>query len=543
MTARDCMEYDVVIVGAGPAGLSAAIRLKQLALENGHPLSVCVLEKGAQVGAHILSGACIETRALDELLPNWQNLAAPIDTPVTQDRFVLLTAQTSYPLPTPPPMRNHGNYLISLGELCAWLAIQAEALGVEIYPSFAAAHILYDGQDKVIGVATGDMGLNKQGQPAANFQRGMALHARYTLFAEGCRGALSEQLIAHFKLHNPISPPTYGIGIKELWEVQPQSHQQGLVLHSIGWPVTADIYGGSFMYHLSQQRVAVGFVVGLDYQNPHLSPFDAFQQFKTHPDMAPVFAGARRIAYGARALNEGGYQSIPELSFSGGLILGDAAGFLNVPKIKGIHTAMKSGMVAAETVLNQLMVDTPTEEVLSFRQRLDRSWVIPELYQVRNIRPSFHHGLWAGLAYSALDTYILKGKAPWTFIHHADHTTLRAADDADPISYPKADGVLTFDRLSSVFLSNTYHEENQPCHLHLKDTALPQHYTYPTFKSVEARFCPAGVYEYIMDSDTPHLQINFTNCVHCKTCDIKDPNQNIVWTTPEGGNGPNYGLM
>ena len=452
------MEYDVVVVGAGPSGLAAAIRLKQLAATAERELAVCVVEKGSEVGAHILSGAVFEPRALDELLPDWREQGAPLVTPAGEDRFLLLTGSRALRLPTPPQMRNHGNYIISLGNLCRWLARQAEGLGVEIYPGFAAAEVLYDASGRVRGVATGDMGIGRDGRPTDRFQPGVELVARETLFAEGCRGSLTKTLVERFSLRDGIDPQTYAIGIKELWEVTPDRHQPGLVIHTVGWPLDSATYGGSFLYHLEDRQVAVGFVIGLDYKNPFLNPFEEFQRFKTHPVIRPFFEDGRRIAYGARALNEGGFQSIPRLDFPGGALVGCAAGFVNVPKIKGSHTAMKSGMVAAEILFRRLSGDSGAE----VRGALEESWVWEELRRVRNIRPSFRWGLWAGLAYSALDTYVLRGGAPWTFRHHPDHLQLVPASAARPIDYPRPDGKITFDRLSSVFISNTNHEEDQP---------------------------------------------------------------------------------
>jgi electron-transferring-flavoprotein dehydrogenase len=538
---RERMEYDVVVVGAGPSGLAAAIRLKQLAAAAERELAVCVVEKGSEVGAHILSGAVFEPRALDELIPDWRGQGAPLLTPATEDRFLLLTATRALRLPTPPQMRNHGNYIISLGNLCRWLAEQAEALGVEIYAGFAAAEVLYDDAGRVRGVATGDMGIGRDGRPTDRFQPGVELLAKETLFAEGCRGSLTEALVERFGLRDGINPQTYALGIKELWEVAPARHQPGLVVHTVGWPLDTATYGGSFLYHLEDRQVAVGFVIGLDYSNPFLSPFEEFQRFKTHPAIRPFFEGGRRIAYGARALNEGGLQSIPRLDFPGGALVGCAAGFVNVPKIKGNHTAMKSGMVAAETVFRRLAGDTGAE----VRRALEESWVWEELRRVRNIRPSFRWGLWAGLAYSALDTYVLRGAAPWTIHHHPDHLQLTPASAARPIDYPRPDGKITFDRLSSVFISNTNHEEDQPAHLRLRDPAKAIAINYRLYDSPEQRYCPAGVYEIVnaVDAGEPYLQINAQNCVHCKTCDIKDPEQNIDWVVPEGGGGPNYPNM
>ena len=539
------MKFGVAIGGAGPAGLSAAIRLKQLAAEQDQEVNVCVLEKGSEVGAHILSGAVVEPRALDELIPDWKERGAPLSTPATDDRFLFLTRETSYRLLTPPQMNNHGNYIISLGNLCRWLATQAEELGVEIYPGFAAAEVLYDDKGAVVGVATGDMGVNREGQPTEQFAPGMELRARYTLFAEGCRGSLTKTLFDRFNLRDGVDPQTYGIGIKELWEVDPAKHQPGKIVHTVGWPLDTSTYGGSFLYHMEDNQVAVGFVIGLGYENPHLSPFDEFQRFKTHPDIQSTFEGGRRIAYGARAISAGGFQSIPKLTFPGGLLIGDTAGFLNMPKIKGTHTAMKSGMVAAEAVFGSVMAGQGADEVTEYPERLRQSWLWEELYQVRNVKPSFSWGLWAAIAYSALDTYLFRGKAPWTFHHKPDHAKLKKASECPKIEYPRPDGVISFDKLSSVFISNTNHEEDQPCHLTLKDQSVPIQVNLALYDAPEQRYCPAGVYEIVRDGDggNPRLQINAQNCVHCKTCDIKDPTQNINWVTPEGGGGPNYPNM
>ena len=538
---RDRMEYDVVIVGAGPSGLAAAIRLKQLAAAAERELAVCVVEKGSEVGAHILSGAVFEPRALTELIPDWREQGAPLVTHAVEDRFLLLTERRALRLPTPAQMANHGNYIISLGNLCRWLAQHAEALGAEIYPGFSASDVLYDAAGRVRGVATGDMGIGKDGRPTDRYQPGVELVAKETLFAEGCRGSLTKTLMQRFKLCDGIDPQTYAIGIKELWEIAPDRHQPGLVVHTIGWPLDAGTYGGSFVYHLEDRQVAIGFVIGLDYRNPFLNPFEEFQRFKTHPAIRPFFEGGRRVAYGARALNEGGFQSIPRLDLPGGALIGDAAGFVNVPKIKGSHTAMKSGMVAAETMFRRLSGE-PGAEV---RRALQESWAWEELRRVRNIRPSFRWGLWVGLAYSALDTYVFRGNAPWTFHHHPDHLELVKASDARRIDYPRPDGKITFDKLSSVFISNTNHEEDQPPHLRLRDPKKAISVNYRLYESPEQRYCPAGVYEIVKQDGErePHLQINAQNCVHCKTCDIKDPEQNIDWVAPEGGGGPNYPNM
>ena len=485
----------------------------------------------------------LEPRALDELLADWKALGAPLNTPAGEDRFLFLTEKHAIRLPTPPTMHNHGNYIISLGNLCRWLGQQAEGLGVEIYPGFAAAEVLYHEDGSVKGVATGDLGIGKDGKHTENYQVGMELHAKQTIFAEGCRGSLTKSLMQKFNLREGVDPQAYGIGIKELWEVKPERHQAGLIVHTTGWPVDRQTYGGSFLYHLENNQVAVGFVVGLDYQNPWMSPFDEFQRFKTHPAIRGYFEDGRRIAYGARAISEGGFQSLPKLTFPGGVLVGDTAGFLNNAKIKGIHTSMKSGMTAAEAVYDALAQEG-TKEVTSYPEKIRATWIWDELYRVRNIRPSFRWGLWGGLAYSALDTFLFRGKAPWTLHNHDDHTTLKKAADCPQIDYPKPDGKITFDKLSSLFLSNVNHEENQLCHLTLKDAAVPVNVNLALYAGPEQRFCPAGVYEFVKNDDgSDRLQINAANCVHCKTCDIKDPTQNINWVVPEGGGGPNYPNM
>jgi electron-transferring-flavoprotein dehydrogenase len=536
MEPREAMEFDVLVVGAGPGGLSAAIRLKQINPE----LSVCVIEKGGEVGAHILSGCVLEPRALKELFPDCDPSLIPLSTPVAEDKFMFLTETKSYKMPTPPQMHNAGNYIVSLGNVVRWLGQQAEETGVEIYPGFAAAEILME-DGVVVGVATGDMGIGKDGEPTGNFTRGIELRATYTIFAEGCRGSLSKQLMKNFSLNADNDPQTYGIGIKELWEIKPEKFRKGLTMHTIGWPMTSDTYGGSFMYHFGENLMAYGFVVGLDYTNPFLSPFGEMQRLKTHPSIAPYFEGAKRISYGARALNEGGIQSLPKLTFPGGVLIGCAAGTLNVPKIKGTHTAMKSGMVAAEAIAAAFAGDKPAE-VTAYTDMLKASWVWPELNAVRNIRPGFaKFGLYGGLVNAAIETYLLRGKAPWTLKNHNDYDHLKKAKDSTPINYPKPDGKLTFDRLSSVFISNTNHEENQPAHLTLRDPSKAITVNWNEYRSPETRYCPAGVYEIIgEEAGNPQLQINAQNCVHCKTCDIKDPTQNINWVVPEGAGGPNY---
>lgn len=544
MSERESMEFDVVVVGGGPSGLATAIRLRQLAIEHGTDLTVCVLEKGSEIGAHILSGAVLEPRALNELLPDWKDRGAPLHTPVSKDRFVLLTEKRAIPFITPPQMHNKGNYIVSLGNFCRWLGEQAEALEVEIYAGFAAAEILYHENGAVKGVATGDMGRLKDGSEGPNFEVGMELHAKQTVFAEGCRGSMTGQLFERFDLRAGIDPQVYGIGIKELWEIDPAKHQPGLVTHTVGWPMDMKTYGGSFQYHFEENLVSVGYVIGLDYANPYLSPFDEMQRFKTHPAVRGTFVGGKRISYGARAISAGGFQSIPKLTFAGGLIVGDAAGFLNVPKIKGTHTGMKSGMTAAEAIFEALQTDdASSKEALGYPEKLKQSWVWDELYRERNIKPAFHWGLLPAMVYSGIDSLLLRGKAPWTLHNRPDHTCVKPAAECQPIDYPKPDGEITFDKLSSVFLSNTNHAEEQPCHLTLKDDKVPVDVNLEKYAGLEQRYCPAGVYEFIESDGKMQLQINAQNCVHCKTCDIKDPTQNIIWVTPEGSGGPNYPNM
>ncbi|MFM7294367.1 MAG: electron transfer flavoprotein-ubiquinone oxidoreductase [Burkholderiales bacterium] len=587
---RESMDYDVVIVGAGPAGLAAAIRLKQQAIAANHDVNVCVVEKGSEVGAHILSGAVMDPRAITELFEDWKELGAPLNQAVTEDRFLFLSEKAGRQVPNwmlPACFQNHGNYVVSLANVCRWLGTRAEQLDVEIYPGFAAAEVLFNEDGSVRGVATGDVGIGKDGQPTERFQRGMELHAKYTFFAEGCRGHLGKQLQTRYHLNDGRDPQVYCIGLKELWEIRPEKHVAGLVVHTAGWPLDRDTYGGSYLYHMQDNLVSVGFVVGLAYTNPNLSPFEEFQRYKTHPSIRGFFDGGRRIAYGARAIAAGGLQSLPKLIFPGGALIGDDAGFLNASRIKGSHAAIKSGALAAEAAFNALRAGRSADELANYPESFEKSWLYDELYRARNFKPLMAKGLYAGTLMVSLDQVVFGGKAPWTLHHqHADHETLMDAADAKPISYPRPDGVLTFDRLSSVFISNTNHEEDQPAHLTLKDANVPVSINLARFDGPEARYCPAGVYEYV---DVPpghdaissasaaetsarrqgasneivqdvqrgagdtantaiarplkRLQINAQNCVHCKTCDIKDPTQNIVWVTPEGGGGPNYPNM
>jgi electron-transferring-flavoprotein dehydrogenase len=540
------MNFDVIIVGAGPAGLSAAIRLAQLARQNQKPLSICVLEKGAAVGSHILSGAVLDPSALNELIPQWQEQGAPLHTPAIHDQFLLLTEKKAFRLPTPAPMKNKGNYIISLGLLCRWLAQQAESLGVDIFSGFAATEILYHG-NIVCGVATGAKGIAKDSSHTARYQAGMALYAKQTFFAEGCRGFLTQQLFEHYALRQQADPQSYAIGLKELWEVPAAVHQAGSVMHTIGWPLDQKTYGGSFVYHLDQCKVALGFVIGLDYENPYLNPYEEFQRFKMHPAIAPLLEKGKRLAYGARALNEGGLQAIPKLSFPGGLIIGCGAGFLNVPKIKGIHNAMKSGMLAAESCYALLQEKSPEAvECIDYSKKLQASPVWKELKRVRNIRPALRWGLWPGLLYAALDTYLLRGRAPWTFhSRREDAQCLQKANRHQPLIYPQHDQQRSFDLMTSVYLANINHPEDQPCHLKLKNPAVALQINLPDYASPETRYCPAGVYEVLQPAggNPPQFQINAANCLHCKVCDIKDPTQNLVWTPPEGGSGPQYEML
>ena len=537
---KEVMEYDVVIVGGGPSGLSSAIKLKQLNPE----INVCVLEKASEIGAHILSGNVFETRALDELIPNWKELENPIKTKVTKEKFLFLGKNKSISWPTwllPNVQQNHNNYIISLANLCRWLAEQAEQLGVEIFPGFPASEILYNNDGSVKGVATQDMGIDKDGNKKDSFESGIELHAKVTIFAEGCRGHLGKQLINKFELDKGKNPQQYGIGLKEIWEIDEKHHEEGLVMHTAGWPLDNNTYGGSFMYHAENKQIFLGYVIGLDYKNPHLSPFDEFQRFKTHPSIKKYIKGGKRISYGARALIEGGIQSLPKMYMPGALLIGCDAGTLNMPKIKGSHTAMKSGMIAAETIVEHLR---DNKSLSIYEEKFNKSWVHKELHQARNVKPSFNWGLILGIIFTGIDQILFRGKLPFTLKHkHADHEALMPAEKMPKIDYPKPDNIITFDKTSSVYLTGTNHTDNQPVHLHLKDPELPIKYNLEKYDEAAQRYCPAGVYEVQMENNINKFVINSQNCIHCKTCDIKEPSQNINWVTPEGGGGPKYGNM
>ena len=549
---RESMEYDVLIVGAGPAGLSAAIQIKQLAKKNDLDISVCVLEKASEIGAHILSGAVIETVALDKLLPNWQDMDSPIKTKVTKDKLSYFGKNWSVNIPNfllPPLMKNHGNYIVSLGNVCKWLGEVAESLGVEVYPGFSAAEVLIDENDKVYGVATGDMGVSKDGLAKDSWESGMELHAKYTLFSEGARGSLSKFLIDNFELSKESDHQKYAIGIKELWEVKEENHQEGLVEHSMGWPLSEGTGGGSFLYHFGQNLVSIGYVVHLNYTNPYVSPFDEFQQFKTHPSIKKILEGGKRISYGARAITAGGFQSVPKLFFPGGALIGCSAGFLNYPKIKGTHNAMESGILAAESIIENFLSENQNNDLFNYQEKYESSRIAKELKKVRNVKPfQSRYGVFLGTILSGIDMWLntFGITLPFTLSHiKPDYKTLKKASECDEIIYPKPDGIFSFDKLSSVFLSNTNHEEDQPAHLTLKDSSIPISVNLVQYDEPAQRYCPAGVYEVLEDSENskPIFQINAQNCVHCKTCDIKDPSQNINWVVPQGGEGPLYGGM
>ena len=547
-TDREKMEYDVVIVGAGPAGLSASIKLKQLSKEQNIDISVCIVEKGPEVGAHILSGAVFETKALEELFPQWETMSHPKMSPVIKEEFIFMSKLKSIKIPNfllPKTMKNHKNYIVSLSNMCRWLATEAENLGVEIYPGFAAKEILYDMNNTVIGIATGDMGIDKNEDKGASFEPGIELIAKYTLFAEGCRGHLGKELIKKYNLDDGKSPQSYGIGLKEIWEIEDKNHIEGSIMHSAGWPLKNNVYGGSFLYHMEKKQVSLGFVMGLDYENPYISPYQEFQKFKTHPKIKNILKNGRRVAYGARALNEGGFQSLPKLYFPGGALIGCEAGTLNVPKIKGSHTAMKSGILASEAIFKNLKNSPDNlEELSNYEDSFYTSWAGKELEKARNFRPGFKYGLIVGTILGALDQIIFRGSAPWTInLDHADHLATKPANKVEKIVYDKPDGNLTFDRLTNLAFSGTNHQENQPIHLKILDDSIPIKHNLPIYDSPEQLYCPAGVYEIIENNGGKKLQINAQNCLHCKTCDIKDPSQNINWTTPEGGGGPNYPNM
>ena len=538
---RETMDYDVVVVGAGPSGLATAIKIKQLNSD----INVCILEKGSEVGAHILSGNVFETRALDELIPDWRKKDSPIKTKVSKEKFLFLSKSKSLSWPTwllPSVQKNHNNYIISLANLCRWLATEAENLGVEIFPGFAASKILYSEDNKVLGVQTGDMGIDKNGNNKDSFEPGININAKVTVFAEGCRGHLGKELIKKYNLSEGKSPQQYGIGFKEIWEIDESQHEEGLVMHTAGWPLDNSTYGGSFCYHAEKKQIFLGYVIGLDYKNPYLSPYDEFQKFKTHPAIRKILTNGKRIAYGARALIEGGLQSLPKMYLPGALLVGCDAGTLNMPKIKGSHTAMKSGIIAGETIVDYLTNSKPLSE---YEKKFNNSWLYKELHAARNVKPSFNWGLIPAIIFTGIDQIIFRGKLPFTLKHkHADHETLQLAKNSEKIEYPKYDGVFTFDKTSSVYLTGTNHEDDQPVHLQLKDKDLPINYTLSEYDEPSQRYCPAGVYEVDKtDPLIPKFIINAQNCIHCKTCDIKEPSQNITWVVPEGSGGPNYANM
>ncbi|MDU0809878.1 MAG: electron transfer flavoprotein-ubiquinone oxidoreductase [Burkholderia sp.] len=545
---RESMDYDIAIVGGGPAGLSAAIRIKQLAIKKNTNISVCVLEKGSEIGAHILSGAVMDPRAINELIPDWQDKKSPLNIKVTEERFLFLSKKNAIRIPNwllPDSFKNEGNYVISLSDVTRWLGEQARVLGVEIFPGFPATEILYSEDCSVRGIATGNFGINRNGEPTKNFQLGIELRAKYTLFSEGCRGHLGRQLISKFRLDKNSDFQVYGIGIKELWEIDPSKHKPGLVIHTVGWPLNADTYGGSFLYHVDNNQVVIGLVIGLGYSNPYLEPFEEFQRYKTHPSIRSFLEGGKRVSYGSRAITAGGLFSLPKIIFPGGALIGDEAGFLNSARIKGSHAAIKTGMLAADAAFDAIQEGRRNDELIAYPNSFMQSWLYQELYEARNFKQWMAKGLYLGMAMVIIEQKLMRGKVIWTLHHqNADHKMLKPASECKLIEYSRPDGKLTFDKLSSVFISNTNHKENQPVHLNIKDGTVPVSVNFLKYAGLETRFCPAGVYEFLKNNDGKYsLQINAQNCLHCKTCDIKDPNQNIVWVAPEGGGGPNYPNM